>query len=133
MSDDLRYLHTPGGLIPASDRALTSADYQRATQEFDINRDPNQYAGMYPPHTGRIAVDAHAQMLAARVEGLEKDINGLQHVWGRVKALEAKVARLSSDKIVPPDAAYNLLRRCLNEVSPVSLLARDIAEFLRNR
>jgi hypothetical protein len=78
-------------------------------------------------------VDAHAQMLAARVEGLEKDVNSLQHVWGRVKALESEVARLSSDKIVPPDAAYNLLRRCLNEVSPVSLLARDIAEFLRNR
>jgi hypothetical protein len=111
--------------------AIKDAEYQRAAQEFDMNRDLDQYPPVIPTRAN--AVEAHAQMLAARVEGLEKELNGLQHVWGRVKQLESEVARLSSDKIVPPDAAYNLLRRCLNEVNPVSQLARDIAEFLRNR
>jgi hypothetical protein len=127
MSDDLRYLHTPSGLIPTSDRQI-----QKAAQELDMN----QYAGMIgiprPPVTTTL-VDATVQMLAARVEGLEKDINGFQHMWGRIKALESEVARLSSAKIVPPDAAYNLLRRCLVELLPTSDLTGKVAEFLRNR
>jgi hypothetical protein len=78
-------------------------------------------------------VDAHAQMLAARVEGLEKDINGLQHVWTRVRVLESKVETLESAKVVPADVTYNLLRRCLVALPVTSDLAKDITEFLRNR
>lgn len=99
-------------------------------------------------------VDAHAQMLAARVEGLEKELNGLQHVWGRVKGCEAKIEelftllrrqatlqceletqahRLQNPKPDPMMTPHWLLRRALSELPVTSLLARDIAEFLRNR
>lgn len=118
MSDDLRYLSTPSGLIPISDR------FPNAKLSGNISSAP---------------VDAHAQMLAARVDGLEKDINGLQFVWGRVKDAEAATAhahaRIDELARTMPGASRSvvLLKRALNEISPVSLLARDIAEFLRNR
>jgi hypothetical protein len=109
--------------------------------------DPNQYVGMIgipqPPVTTTL-VDAHAQMLAARVEGLEKDVNSLQHVWPRLKAieplwprliaLESEVARLSSAKpSYQNEAAVSLLKRCLFELPTTSDLVGCIAEFLRNR
>jgi hypothetical protein len=85
------------------------------------------------PSVRSAPVDAHSQMLAARVEGLEKDINGLQHVWTRVRVLESKVETLESAKVVPADVTYNLLRRCLVALPVTSDLAKDITEFLRNR
>lgn len=89
--------------------------------------------------TNGVLVDATTQMLAARVEGLEKDINALQFVWGRVKEAESATAhahaRIDELARTMPSASRSvvLLKRALNEISPVSLLARDISEFLRNR
>jgi hypothetical protein len=80
-------------------------------------------------------VDAHAQMLAARVEGLEKELNGLQHVWGRVKALETEVARLRMPAAMPePSLGHiRLLLRAVEELPTNSPAAHDIVAYLRNR
>jgi hypothetical protein len=105
-------------------------------------------------------VDAHSQMLAARVEGLEKDINGLQHVWTRVKVLEAVVGELRAivqpggghvdgirhdhdvlerrvsrieNSANPYSAVTRLLRLAVEELPPNSPIAHDIVVYLRNR
>jgi hypothetical protein len=97
-------------------------------------------------------VDAHAQMLAARVEGLEKDINGLQHVWGRVAAADSKIGELFDmlrrqatfqselesrlDSVAPLGAKFDvvkLLKRAVDELPPNSPVAHDIVVYLRNR
>jgi hypothetical protein len=145
------------------------ADWANELRESQLRRegvDPNQYADMYPRAslTGEVSnapvyVDAHAQMLAARVEGLEKELNGLQHVWGRLKGNESKIEelfalmrrqatfqnkleahtyRLQSSVPLPKpinssDAALELLKLCLHELPPTSDLTGKVAEFLRNR
>lgn len=102
--------------------------------------------------TAPTQVDATTQMLAARVEGLEKDINGLQFTWGRIKALEATNAEVqgrlermmqslqrleakrADDGPVPKtqwEDAIMLLRECQDALPVNSFMAHRLCVFLR--